>query len=76
MDVLEPLDADATGTTFKGALDRAKAEYLEMPGLQLTSVQAARLWSLDRALCDAVLAALVEQRFLVRTRASAFIRAA
>ena len=29
-------------------LDRVQSEFLEMPGLRLTSAQAARLWSLDR----------------------------
>ena len=28
-------------------LNRAKHEYLEMPGLVLTSRQASRLWNLD-----------------------------
>ncbi len=46
-----------------------------MPGLRLTLAQAQRLWALDRALCDAVLAALVEARFLVQSRNASFIRA-
>jgi hypothetical protein len=57
------------------ALARVRAEFIEMPGLQLTVEQAARLWACDRALCNAVLAALVDARFLVRTR-DAFARAA
>ena len=65
----EPADA------FAIALRRAQAEFLEMPGLQLTEAQAARLWSFDSALCSAVLSALVESRFLVRTRNAAFSRA-
>ena len=56
-------------------VDVIQAEYLEMPGLQLTEAQAARLWSFDSALCSAVLTALVESRFLVRSRNSAFSRA-
>jgi len=59
---------------FATALRRAQAEYLEMPGLQLTPAQAARLWSFDSALCSAVLTALVESRFLVRTRNASFAR--
>lgn len=59
---------------FADALRLAQAEYLEMPGLQLTEAQAARLWCFDSELCSAVLAALVERRFLVRTRNASFAR--
>jgi len=72
---IELQDADAAAEAFDRALRRAQAEYLEMPGLQLTEAQAARLWSFDSALCSAVLTALVESRFLVRTRRAAFARA-
>jgi hypothetical protein len=60
---------------FLSALVRVRAEFLEMPGLTLTVAQAARLWSLDAQLCSAVLSALEDARFLVRTRQSAFARA-
>ena len=60
---------------FAAALRRAEAEFLEMPGLQLTEAQAVRLWASDSALCRAVLGRLVETRFLVQTRSSAFMRA-
>jgi len=53
---------------FDEALQRAKAEFREMPGLKITEAQAARLLSFDRALCHEVLTALVEQHFLMRTR--------
>ena len=66
---------DPADETFTVALRRAKAEFLEMPGLRLTLAQAQRLWAFDRALCDAVLAALVEARFLVQSRNASFIRA-
>ena len=46
---------------FATALRRAQAEFLEMPGLQLTVAQASRLWHFDSALCTAVLSRLVEQ---------------
>lgn len=55
-------------------LRRVQAEFLEMPGLRLTRAQARRLWALDAALCDAVISALVEARFLVRSGDSAFVR--
>jgi hypothetical protein len=60
---------------FAAVLRRAEAEFLEMPGLQLTEAQASRLWGWDSALCRAVLVRLVETHFLVRTRHSAFVRA-
>jgi hypothetical protein len=41
-----------------------RAEYREMPGLQLTPSQARRLWSLDESVCAAVLSALVKECFL------------
>ena len=56
------------------ALRRVKGEYLEMPGLRLTPVQAQRLWGLDREACDALLGALVDTNFLCRTRDGAFMR--
>ena len=56
-------------------LRRVKGEYLEMPGLRLTIAQAQRLWGLDRAVCDSLLGALVDAKFLFRTRDGAFMRA-
>jgi hypothetical protein len=67
--------ATTPGDEFVSAVKRAQAEFLEMPGLHLTEKQAARLWAFDEGLCRAVLAHLVEMRFLVRTRQSAFARA-
>ena len=55
-------------------LRRVRGEYIEMPGLRLTTAQAQRLWGLDRASCDALLAALVDAKFLSRTRDGAFVR--
>ena len=69
------VQGDGPAEAFATALRRARAEFLEMPGLQLTEAQAARLWSFDSALCSAVLSALVESRFLIRTRNASFSRA-
>ena len=66
---------DPADERLSAALRRARGEFLEMPGLRLTLAQAQRLWALDRALCDAVLAALVEARFLVRCGNASYIRA-
>ena len=56
-------------------LRRVQAEFLEMPGLRLTRAQARRLWALDDTLCEAVLSALVDARFLVESRNASFVRA-
>jgi hypothetical protein len=56
------------------AFRRVQGEYIEMPGLRLTTAQAQRLWGLDRAACDALLGALVDAKFLSKTRDGAFVR--
>jgi hypothetical protein len=56
-------------------LRRARGEFLEMPGLRLTSAQAQRLWALERTTCETLLAALVAEKFLRRTPDGAFTRA-
>jgi hypothetical protein len=53
---------------------RVQGEYIEMPGLRLTTAQAQRLWGLDRSACDTLLGALVDAKFLFRTRDGAFVR--
>jgi len=55
-------------------LYRIRGEFLEMPGLRLTTQQAARLWHMDMAVCASVLARLVADRFLARTRHGAYVR--
>jgi hypothetical protein len=56
------------------ALRRIKSEFVEMPGLRLTSQQAQRLWGLDADFCDAILGALVDAKFLLRTSDGVFVR--
>jgi hypothetical protein len=63
-----------THQALDDALRRVQGEYIEMPGLRLTTAQAQRLWGLDRAACDALLGALVDAKFLFRTRDGAFVR--
>ena len=65
---------EGTARSFEEAVRRARAEYLEMPGLQLTVAQAARLWHLDLASSEGVLSTLVEHRFLIKTRSAAYAR--
>jgi hypothetical protein len=51
-----------------------RAEYAEMPGLKLTERQIRRLWNLDAALCDAVIASLIAGRFLKQTGGETYVR--
>ena len=51
-------------TLQQHALQRIRAEYVEMPGLSLTPDQVRRLCGVDRAACDAALGALVAENFL------------
>lgn len=55
-------------------LQRIQGEYIEMPGLQLTVAQAQRLWGLERDVCNALLGALVDAKFLSQTRDGAYVR--
>jgi hypothetical protein len=59
---------------LESVLQRIRGEYLEMPGLTLTTAQAQRLWGLDRDTCASLLAALVDAKFLKTTRDGAYIR--
>ena len=59
---------------FVTALRRVRNDFLEMPGLQLTPAQGARLWAFEHDLCCDVFEALVATRFLTRTRGSMFAR--
>jgi hypothetical protein len=68
------IDPTPSHQRFDEVLHRARAEFLEMPGLKLTARQAARLLSVDATLCEQVLSALVESRFLTETPKSGFVR--
>jgi hypothetical protein len=45
-------------------LVRVQSEFQEMPGLQLTLNQAARLWHVDLATASSLMRALVDSQFL------------
>ena len=56
-------------------IHRVRGEFAEMPGMRLTTAQAARLWGLDAGTAERTLAELVGAGFLVKrgdryTRAS------
>jgi hypothetical protein len=73
---LENRNASHRAAFFDIALQRAKADFIEMPGLQLTPAQARRLWMLEPELCDAVLTELVGSQFLARSGNGIFVRVA
>jgi hypothetical protein len=56
-------------------IERVRGEFIEMPGLQLTLTQAARLWGLDLASCRNVVDVLVESAFLRWTDGGKIARA-
>ncbi len=58
---------------FEQVAQRVRAEYLEMPGLNLTRDQAKCLWAVDGPLCDRLLAYLVETGFLERTPHATYV---
>jgi hypothetical protein len=64
---------DQAGEAFRHAVARAKADFLEMPGLILTVPQAAKLWAYEPYYCESLLTALERDGFLVRVR-GAFTR--
>jgi hypothetical protein len=70
----EVSDRNATYADVDRLVERVRGEYLEMPGLQLTISQARRLWGLDEETCSALLTALIEQHFLLRTVAGTHVR--
>lgn len=52
-----------------------EAEYLEIPGLNLTKPQVQRLWGFDATTCDEVLDALETAHFLKRTPRDGYVLA-
>jgi hypothetical protein len=56
-------------------VSRIRSEFNEMPGLQLTLPQAARLWGLEPPACRDVVETLVACAFLRWTPRGTIIRA-
>jgi hypothetical protein len=50
--------------TTQDVISRIRAEFLEMPGMKLTRQQVQRFCGIESTLCQAVLDALVDERFL------------
>lgn len=51
--------------TTQNVLERVRAEFVEMPGMRLTTEQVQRLCGIEPALCTTVLAELVAAKFLL-----------
>ncbi len=49
-------------------------EFVECPGLRLTSAQAARLWGISLGHAEQILASLVARDVLARTATGVFTR--
>jgi hypothetical protein len=55
-------------------VERVRSEFLEMPGLRLTTAQAARMWGLEPQACRAVIDCLIGAAFLRWTPAGTIAR--
>ena len=60
--------------SFAAVVDRVRAEFVEMPGLELTLAQAVRLWTLGVDDCRHVIDSLVEVGFLKWTPRRTVVR--
>ncbi len=61
-----PMNNPTEHNTQEDLTMRARAEFREMPGMCLTTAQAARLWQLSPARAEELLSELVQSGFLVR----------
>ncbi|HEY9462309.1 MAG TPA: hypothetical protein VIR54_04425 [Vicinamibacterales bacterium] len=58
----------------RALVDRVRGEFNEMPGLQLTIPQAARLLGIEHDTCRDVIDTLVAAAFLRRTSSGTVVR--
>lgn len=61
-------------SSFFRVVDRARAEFVEMPGLEVTLPQAARLWNLSVDECRRVIDVLTDAGFLRWTAGRTVVR--
>ena len=50
--------------TIEDVIQRVRAEFVEMPGMRLSTEQVQRLCGIERNVCRMVLETLVDARFL------------
>jgi hypothetical protein len=60
--------------SFATAVDRVRADFMEMPGLELTLPQAVRLWTIGMDDCRFVIDTLVDVGFLKWTTRRTVVR--
>lgn len=60
--------------SFATIVDRVRADFVEMPGLELNLPQAVRLWNVGLDDCRHVLDALIDAGFLKWTAKRTIIR--
>ena len=60
--------------TVDAVVERLHAEFMEMPGLRLTSEQVQRLCGVDRTMCQMLLDTLVTEQFLTVTSDGQYAR--
>jgi hypothetical protein len=60
--------------SFANVVDRVRADFMEMPGLELTLPQAVRLWTIGMDDCRFVIDTLVDVGFLKWTTRRTVIR--
>ena len=70
-----PGQTSAPDASIRDLLRIIRAEYSEIPGLNLTEQQVERLWGLDQGTREAVLNMLVGTGFLRCTSAGGYVRA-
>jgi hypothetical protein len=58
----------------RAIVERVRGEFNEMPGLQLTIPQAARLLGIEPEACRHVIDTLVDSSFLKRTPTGTVVR--
>jgi hypothetical protein len=61
-------------STITDVMQRVTAEYLEMPGLRLTTEQVQRLCGIEPTMCRTALEALVKWKFLCVTPDGHYVR--
>lgn len=67
-------NSSAPAANIMAPVQRIYSEYLEMPGLRLTSPQAQRLLGVEAAVCTSALDLLVDAGFLRRTPTGQYVR--
>ena len=60
--------------TIEDLLNRLRSEFLQAPGVRLTSEQVQRLCGVERTICQLVLDSLVETKFLCLQAGGAYAR--